>query len=67
MFGFETSWSIPILFYMKVSWNRGTPKSSIWIGCPIIYKIIESILGTTIYGTPHIILSYLPNPTSIQP
>ena len=36
---------------MEVSWNRGTPKSSILIGCAIKNHLFW---GTTIYGNPHI-------------
>ena len=37
--------------YIVVSWNRGTPKSSIWIGFSIIN---HPILDTIIYGKLHI-------------
>ena len=39
------------LHHMGVSWNGGTPKSSILNGCSIIKP---SILGTPIWGNPHI-------------
>ena len=36
---------------MVVSWNRGTPKSSILMG---FFLVNQPFLGTTIYGNPHI-------------
>ena len=38
---------------MEVSWNRGTPKSSILIVCSIINNPFG---GITIYGNPHIVV-----------
>ena len=41
-------WSM--MFYMKVSWNRGTPKSSILVGFSLIN---HPAIGYSMYGTPH--------------
>ena len=40
---------------MEVSWNRGTPKSSILVG----FSLINQPFGTTISGNPHIASSKL--------
>ena len=49
----STKWNLK---YMAVSENRGTPKSSILIGCSI--KIINHpFWGTTIFGNTHIRMS----------
>ena len=40
-----------VYIYMGVSWNRGTPKSSILMGCSLINHPFG---GTPIDGNPHI-------------
>ena len=57
--GCLSSWTCAVLFFqLRVSWNRGTPKSSLLI----IFSIINPPLGTTIYGNAHIIThSRIPN------
>ena len=40
-----------MMFYMKVSWNRGTPKSSILVGFSLIN---HPAIGYSMYGTPPI-------------
>ena len=37
--------------HWEISWTRGTPKSSILIGCSIIN---QPIWGSRLYGTPHL-------------
>ena len=50
----KMSWFI--WFYMDVSENSGTPKSSISIGFSIIN---HSFWGTPIFGNPHLVLYHI--------
>ena len=43
-----------LFFQMEVSWNRGTPKSSILIG----FSHIIQLLGHPIYGNPQMVRSW---------
>ena len=45
------------LIHLDVSWNRGTPKSSIFIGCSWIFHYKTSILGYLHLWKPHLRLS----------
>ena len=53
-----------LFHYLVVSWNRGTPKSSILMGCSIIN---QSFGGTPTDGNPHLGSSSNPTRDSFAP
>ena len=55
---FQHSAPLPFRYYMDVSKNRGTPKSSILIGFSLIN---HPFWGTPIFGNTHMLLYVWPN------